>query len=91
MMDGAVVNQGTPLITGMTEIPAFNKADLITALRTDQEGRSTFPEFLLATWKAGVVRYDVDFFAHKVTYFGADDQSYEESYPLVDVGSIPFE
>lgn len=91
MVEGAIVNQGTPLITGMAEIPAFNKMDLITALRTDQEGRSTFPEFLLASWKAGVVRYDVDFLAHKVVYFGAHDESYEESYPSVEVGNIPFE
>ena len=26
-----------------------------------QAGQSTFPEFLAASWRAGVVRYDVDF------------------------------
>jgi uncharacterized protein YbcV (DUF1398 family) len=34
---------------------------LISALRIDQAGKSTFPEFLAASWHAGIVRYDVDF------------------------------
>src|ERR1700743_3590521 len=59
--EGAWVNQGAPLVSGMADVPAFDREALIRALRTDQKGESTFPEFLMATWRAGVVRYDVDF------------------------------
>src|SRR5579862_9191126 len=48
--DGPVVNQGPPLISGMSDVPAFNQEALIKALRTDQRGESTFPEFLMASW-----------------------------------------
>src|ERR1700690_1813788 len=58
---GPVVMQGTPLIAGMEDVFSFNRDALITALRADQAGNSTFPEFLMASWKAGVVRYEVDF------------------------------
>jgi uncharacterized protein YbcV (DUF1398 family) len=80
-----VVNLGTPLVTGFAEIPAFDREALIRALRTDQAGKSTFPEFLMASWKAGVIRYDVDFEARHVTYFGAAGESYVESYPAVTI------
>src|SRR5487761_2085409 len=60
---GPVVVQGSPLVTGMADVPPFNRDALIAALRTDQAGNSTFPEFLMATWRAGVVKYDVDFAA----------------------------
>src|SRR5262249_32168443 len=59
--DGPVVTQDTPLVTGTVDVPPFNREALISALRTDQAGESTFPEFLAASWRAGVVRYDVDF------------------------------
>lgn len=85
MNDGAVVQQGTPLVTGTYEIPAFNQEALITALRIDQKGQSTFPEFLLATWNAGVVAYDADFIARKVTYYGVNGEKYEEEYKSVNV------
>lgn len=84
--DGAVVNQGTPLLTGMTDVPTFDREALIAALRTDQKGESTFPEFLLATWRAGVVRYDVDFDARKVAYYGCNGEEYVEAYAAMDVG-----
>lgn len=83
--EGSVVQQGTPLVTGAHEVPKFNRAALIAALRTDQAGGSTFPEFLLATWKAGVIGYDVDFVARRVTYYGAGDEKYAEDYPLAEV------
>src|SRR5688572_309063 len=51
MKEGSVVQQGTPLVTGTHEIPKFDRDALISAIRTDQEGRSAFPEFLLAAWK----------------------------------------
>jgi uncharacterized protein YbcV (DUF1398 family) len=78
---GPIVNQGTPLVTGFAEVPAFNREALIRALRTDQAGESTFPEFLMASWKAGVVRYEVDFEARQVTYYGCNGESYVEAYP----------
>ena len=83
--DGPVVVQGTPLLSGTADVPRFDREALITALRTDQAGKSTFPEFLLATWRAGVVRYDVDFIARTCTYFGCEDEHYVESYPAVPV------
>jgi uncharacterized protein YbcV (DUF1398 family) len=56
---------------------------VLAALRTDQAGRSTFPEFLSASWRAGVVRYEVDFAARKVAYFGPNGEEYIEDYPVV--------
>src|SRR5580698_1799671 len=55
--DGPVVTMGTPLASGTTDVPPFDPEALIKALRTDQAGNSTFPEFLEASWRAGVVRY----------------------------------
>lgn len=85
MKEGSVVQQGTPLITGTHEVPKWDREALITAIRTDQEGRSTFPEFLQAAWRAGVIGYDADFVGRNVTYFGANGDSYREAYPAVDV------
>lgn len=82
--DGPVVMQGTPLVSGVADVPAFDQDALIRALRTDQAGRSTFPEFLAAAWRAGVVRYDVDFAARTVTYVGCGGEEYVESYVAVD-------
>ena len=83
--DGPVVTQGTPLESGMVDVPPFNRDALIVALRTDQAGKSTFAEFLAASWRAGVVRYDVDFAARSVAYYGANGEEYVESYPAVDI------
>lgn len=85
MVEGNVVQMGTPLVTGTSAIPDFNKEALIKALRKDQEGRGTFPEFLQSTWEAGVVSYEVDFNARRVSYYGANGESYVEEYPSVDV------
>ncbi|MFZ1205969.1 MAG: DUF1398 family protein [Candidatus Acidiferrales bacterium] len=82
---GPVAVVGTPLATGMADVPPFDREALIAALRTDQAGRSTFPEFLMATWRAGIVRYDVDLVARTCTYYGANGEEYAESYPAVDV------
>lgn len=82
---GPVVQQGTPLLSGAAEIPSFNQDTLIHALRTDQNGNSTFPEFLQAAWKAGVVSYDVDFVKRHVIYYGALGESYKEEYPAVEL------
>jgi uncharacterized protein YbcV (DUF1398 family) len=82
---GAVMMQGTPLVTGMADVPPFDCDALVTALRTDQAGKSTFPEFLAATWKAGVVSYHVDFAERVVTYSGSAQEKYVESYPAVEI------
>ena len=83
---GPVVQLGTPLVSGMADVPKFDREALIAALRIDQAGQSTFPEFLSATWLAGVVRYEVDFGARTCTYFGAQNEEYVENYPAVNVG-----
>jgi uncharacterized protein YbcV (DUF1398 family) len=76
--DGPVVTQGAPLLTGTADVAPFDREALIKALRTDQAGEGTFPEFLVASWHAGVVRYDVDFAARKVAYYGCNDEEYVE-------------
>jgi uncharacterized protein YbcV (DUF1398 family) len=83
--DGPVVTQSTPLLSGTADVPRFDQEALVAALRTDQAGKSTFPEFLLATWRAGVVRYDVDFVARTCTYYGCEGEKYIEDYPAVSI------
>jgi uncharacterized protein YbcV (DUF1398 family) len=85
MEEGAIIQQGTPLVSGTCEVPVFNRENVIQAIRTDQEGRSTFPEFLSACWKAGVIGYDADFLGRKVTYYGSAGESYVEEYPAVTI------
>jgi uncharacterized protein YbcV (DUF1398 family) len=82
---GPVVTQGTPLVTGTVDVPPFDRDALIHALRTDQAGNSTFPEFLMATWRAGIVRYDVNFAARTCSYYGAQGEEYVENYPEVAI------
>jgi uncharacterized protein YbcV (DUF1398 family) len=82
---GPVVSEGMPLVSGTVDVPPFDREALITALRTDQAGQSTFPEFLAASWRAGVVRYDVDFDKRIVTYFGCSGDEYAEQYPAVEI------
>src|SRR5580698_7445299 len=83
--EGSVVTMGTPLAAGTEDVPRFDRDALIQALRTDQAGNSTFPEFLEAAWRAGVVRYDVDFIARTVAYYGGNGEEYIEAYPAVEV------
>lgn len=82
--DGPVMTQMPPLVTGTVDIPPFDREALITALRTDRAGNSTFPEFLAASWCAGVIRYEVDFIKRTVTYYGCADE-YVEDYPAVEM------
>src|ERR1700733_6914890 len=82
---GPVVTQGAPLISGNADVPAFNREGLIKALRIDQAGASTFPEFLAASWRAGVVRYDVDFAARTGAYYGCHGEEYVEAYPALEL------
>lgn len=83
--EGSVVMQGKPLVEGLVDVPAFNESALIQALRIDQAGESTFPQFLEASWRAGVVRYDVDLEARTVAYQGCKGEEYIEAYPAVSV------
>ena len=82
---GPVVIQGTPVVSGSADVPPFNREALIKALRIDQAGESTFPEFLVGSWRAGVVRYDVDFGARTVAYYGCNGEEYIEAYPAVKI------
>lgn len=82
---GPVVVQKASLVSGTADVPAFDREALIKALRIDQAGESTFPEFLAATWRAGVVRYEVDFAAHTVAYVGCNGEEYVEAYPAVEI------
>jgi len=77
-----------PLVTGNADIPAFDRDAVIRAIRTDQEGKSTFPEFLKAAWDAGVIRYEVEFEKHYVICFGVSGDEYREDYPVVDVPAM---
>ena len=51
---GPVVTIGAPLASGTADVPPFDREALIAALRTDQAGNSTFPEFLAASWRPGL-------------------------------------
>jgi len=82
---GPVVTQDAPLVRGTVDVPPFDREALIAALRIDQAGESTFPEFLAATWRAGIVRYDVDFGKRIVTYYGCGGEEYAEEYPAVEI------
>ena len=79
------MQQGTPLVMGVHEIPKFDRDALITAIRIDQQGNSTFFEFLQNAWNAGVTGYDVDFSGRKVIYYGVNGESYLEEYPAVEL------
>lgn len=83
--DGPVVMQSAPLISGAADVPNFDKDALIAALRRDQAGEGTFPEFLASAWRAGVVGYEVDFNERVVTYFGCNDEQYIEHYPSAEL------
>ncbi|MFI9649382.1 DUF1398 domain-containing protein [Streptomyces sp. NPDC052040] len=82
---GPVAVQGEPLLTGTADVPPFDREGLVAALRADQAGETAFPEFVQGCWKAGVVWYDVDLAAHTCTYYGADGDSYTETYPAVGI------
>ena len=84
--DGPVVLQSKPLVDGAADVAVFDEGALIRALRVDQAGESTFPEFLDASWRAGVVRYDVDLEARTVAYQGCNGEQYIEAYPAVTIG-----
>jgi uncharacterized protein YbcV (DUF1398 family) len=78
--------QGKPLVDGAADVPVFDERALIRALRVDQAGESTLPEFLDASWRAGVIRYDVNLEARTVAYQGCNGEEYIEAYPTVSIG-----
>lgn len=82
---GAVVEPARPLTSAMTEVPAFDRDAVIDAVRADQAGHTTFPQFLTALWAAGVTHYVVDLDHRTVTYRGIDNATYIESYPAVEI------
>ena len=82
---GEVVSQGTPLVSGTADVPRFDRDALIRALPTDQAGDNTSPEFLAASWHAGVVRYDVDFAARTVAHYGCNGEEDIEDYLPVEL------
>jgi uncharacterized protein YbcV (DUF1398 family) len=80
---GPVLFQGEPLIDGMSEVAPFDRDALIDALRADQAGATTFPEFAVAAWRAGVLHYVVDLEGRTCSYFGVHNESWVERYPAV--------
>jgi len=80
---GDVVVQGEPLVTGFVAAPQCDQVALIGALRADQAGETTFPEFVLGCWNAGIVWYDVDTAARTCAYCGANGESCIDEYPSV--------
>jgi uncharacterized protein YbcV (DUF1398 family) len=86
---GPVLDQGVPLIDGMAEVPSFDSAALVAALRADQAGHTSFREFAAAAWRAGVLRYVVDLEDRTCTYFGLHDQTYVECYAAVEHSRDP--
>jgi len=83
--DGSVVSQGSPLVNATADVPSFDRESLIKAIKADQSGLSSFPEFLKAAWEAGIVSYVVDFEKRVVTYYGILGESYVEDYPAVEI------
>lgn len=87
---GAVLTQDAPLHQGIHDVPEFDEAALVSALRADQAGQTTFPEFAEAAWRAGVVHFVVDLDERTCTYTGLDQKSYVEHFPAVTVcGELP--
>ncbi|HEX5369898.1 MAG TPA: DUF1398 family protein [Dehalococcoidia bacterium] len=86
--EGSVVQQGEPQVTGAIEMAPFDAAALIAALRADQAGLSSYPEFMAATWAAGVLTYDVDLNERTCTYRSPASEAYTEAYAVVEVPAI---
>jgi uncharacterized protein YbcV (DUF1398 family) len=83
--DGSAVQQGTPMIDGTVDVPPFDREAFITALRSEQAGEITYPEWMKATWQAGVAWYAVDLGARTCTYRSPAGDTYVEDYPAVDL------
>ncbi|AMG51536.1 DUF1398 domain-containing protein (plasmid) [Enterococcus gallinarum] len=81
----SMVIPGKSLIKDVSKTPLFSDRELITALRADQAGKTTFPEFLMNTWQSGVVKYEVNFIERYVIYYGSNNEEYRENYPTVEI------
>jgi uncharacterized protein YbcV (DUF1398 family) len=82
---GSIIQQGAPMMSGSAEVPAFDRAGFVASLRAEQEGRLTYPEWMAATWHAGVVWYVVDLAARTCTYRSPAGDHYVEDYPAVEL------
>ncbi len=82
---GDVLQPGRLIRTEMTAVAEYDEAAVIEAIRVDQRGESTFPEFVEAGFRAGVIRFEVDTAARTCTYFGARGEAYVEQYPAVEL------
>lgn len=83
--EGPVVSQSEVLLTGLSDVPTFDQDAFVSVLRKSQAGETTFPEFLKGTWEAGVIHYEANLVSRKVSYYGADGESYIEDYPAVEI------
>ncbi len=89
MVDGtALMQQLTPLNVGISVAADFDRDKLIRVLRADQAGELTFSAFLEGTWRAGIVRYVVEFNGRRVLYYGSAGDVYEESYSPIDLATF---
>lgn len=86
--EGSLVIPGKSLIDDISSSPDFSEKRIITALRVDQAGQTTFPEFLINIWKSGVVKYEVHFIDRYVVYYGAHGEEYREIYPQVEIAKF---
>lgn len=82
---GPVVMQSDPVVQGMADVASWNEDALVAAIRTDQSGSSSYPQFARSCWEAGVVHYDVDLQRRTCTYSGVAGEQYVESYPQVEL------
>ncbi len=73
------------LITEAVDVPVFSKEAIKAAIQFSQKGEGTFPEFLALAWKAGVIKYDVDYVNRKIVYVGVQGEQYEEDIPAVTI------
>ncbi len=85
---GPVIAQADPIVSGMADVAPWDRDALIAAIRTDQAGESSYPQFARACWAAGVVHYDVDLSGRTCTYSGAFGEQYVETYEHVNVGAV---
>jgi uncharacterized protein YbcV (DUF1398 family) len=86
LADGAVAETFEAMAAPVSAVPDWDEPALIAAIRADQGGLSTFPEFLGAAWSAGVIHFRVDLANRTCTYFGVTGNHYIESYPAVVIG-----
>jgi uncharacterized protein YbcV (DUF1398 family) len=83
LADGAVAESFDPVVAPVSVVPDWNERALVAAIRADQGGRTSFPEFLRDAWEAGVIHFRVDLDDRTCTYFGTAGNRYLESYPAV--------